>query len=184
MTIQTTKTSRTIAPMRAAVLALGLTIAGGVIAAAPASADPSGQHGQGGAHTNRYHAQACQQGGHEARVDAGTGRTFTNAGDCTSHTALGGTLGAADGQVTLSSSAPYSCPAPLVGACWGDVSGSGPSTSPLIVSEVGGGWSQRVSGGTYTGPANIPCSLGVKGSQFYAFVPGGGMSGNVTPPAC
>ena len=49
---------------------------------------------------------------------------------------------------------------------------------------LGGGWSQRVSGGTYTGPANIPCSVSVEGSQFYAFVIGGGASANVTPPAC
>lgn len=174
----------TIQTMRAAVLALGLAISGGVAAAAPASADPSGQHGQGGAHTNRYHAQACQQSGHEARVEAETGKTFTSAGDCTSHTALGGTLGAADGQVTLSSSPLYACPTPSIGACWGDVSASGPSSSFLLVAELGGGWSQRVSGGTYTGPANIPCSVSVKGSQFYAFVIGGGASANVTPPAC
>ncbi len=176
MTIQTT---------RAAVLALGLAIAGGVLAAAPASADPSGLHGQGGAHTNRYHAQACHQGGHEARVEAETGTTFTNAGDCTSHTALGGTLGAADGQPTLTSSPLYSCPAPSTDACWGDVSASIPSGSFLVVAEAGGAWSQRLSGaGSYTGPANIPCAVSGKGSQFYAIVPGTGTTTNVTPPAC
>ena len=177
-------TSRT---TRTGLLVAGLAIAGGVVAAAPASADPSGTHGQGGAHTNRYHAQACQQGGHQARVEAETGRAFTNAGDCTSHTALGGALGAADGQLTLSSSVLYPCPAPSTDACWGEVSApSIPDNSFVLVAKLGGGWQTSFPGtnGSYSGPANIPCAVSVAATQFYAFVPGVGSTGNVTPPAC
>ena len=39
---------------------------------------------------NSDNAHACQQGGHEHRFEAETGRPFKNAGDCTSHGALGG----------------------------------------------------------------------------------------------
>jgi hypothetical protein len=39
---------------------------------------------------NSDNAHACQQGGHETRFEAETGRPFKNAGDCTSHGAQGG----------------------------------------------------------------------------------------------
>ena len=101
---------------------LGVMVAVGVFAgvlgvAAPASAHP-GSHGRGGEHTNRYAAQGCQQGGHEARVEAETGRTFASAGDCTSHTALGGAMTAGPGSITLTATQPYGCQAPE-GRCWG-----------------------------------------------------------------
>ena len=97
-------------------------------------------------------------------------------------------LTAAEGQLTLSSSVLYPCPAPSSDACWGVVSApSIPDNSFVLVAKVGGGWQLTFppdADGSYSGPANIPCAVSGAGSQFYAFVPGGESTGNVTPPAC
>ena len=58
-----------------------LAVAVSVVAAGPAAAARGG---------NSDNAHACQQGGHENRFEAETGRPFKNAGDCVSHAALGG----------------------------------------------------------------------------------------------
>ncbi len=170
------------------VVAAGLVVAVGLCFPASASADPPGLGAQGGAHTNRYHAQACQQGGHDVRVDSATKNAFRNAGDCTSHTALGGTLGAAANQITLSSSALYPCAAPFTGACWGDLSMAIPSGDFALILATTSTFQLRINpdtNGDYTGPANIPCSESQTANvQFYAFAPGVGSSEYVTPPAC
>ena len=97
--------------------------------AAPASADP-GSHGRGGEHTNRYAAQGCKQGGYQVRVEAKTGRAFRTPGDCSSHTAKGGTATAAF-PVTINSTEPYSCPGPT-DQCWGTLTVSGLAAGTVI----------------------------------------------------
>jgi hypothetical protein len=106
--------------------------AGVVGIAAPASAQP-GDQGRGGEHTNRYAAQVCQHGGYLARVEAETGRAFTTGGDCSSHTAKGGTL---DYPVTINTTQQYDCPGG--GYCWGSltVTGLGPGTQIVLISQV------------------------------------------------
>jgi hypothetical protein len=151
-----------------------LGVLGGIVgAASPASAHP-GENGRGGEHTNRYDAQGCQQGGHEARVEAETGRTLRNAGDCSSHTALGGTLAAASGQVTLTASSPYACAAPE-GRCWGTLSVTGAPTGAeiqVISVTLGGAVSLPVHApdGSYSGPADIVCDDADPQEQFQAVV--------------
>lgn len=169
-----------------AVLVTGLAAVGGVVVASPASAEP-GHAGQGGTHTNRYQAQACQHGGYTDRVEAETGRPFANAGDCTSHTALNGSLGGTEGTVTLTSSPLYRCPAPSMDACWGYASvSSTPGGDLLIIAKSDGSWSRsaQLVSGTQVYNADIPCSVSGAGSQFYATVPAFGTSADVTPPAC
>jgi hypothetical protein len=174
--------------MRMGVIVVGLVVAVGLCFPASASADPPGLGAQGGAHTNRYHAQACQQGEHQVRVETATKNAFRNAGDCTSHTALGGTLGAAANQIILSSSPLYACAAPFTGACWGDLSMAIPTGDFALILATTSTFQLRINpdaNGDYNGPANIPCSeSNTQGIQFYAFAPGVGSSGNVTPPDC
>jgi hypothetical protein len=106
--------------------------AGVVGIAAPASAQP-GDQGRGGERTNRYAAQVCQHGGYLARVEAETGRAFTTSGDCSSHTAKGGTAGY---PVTINATQMYDCPGG--GNCWGSltVTGLGPGTQIVLISQV------------------------------------------------
>ena len=145
----------------------GLIVMAGVLAvvigvSTPASAHP-GSHGRGGEQTNRYDARGCQQGGHEARVEAETGRVFTNAGDCTSHTALGGTVTAATGQIYLNDSATYGCPT-MGDQCWGTLSVSGAPAGRAIEVVTTDGivvTSRAVVGadGSFNGNADIPCAF-------------------------
>jgi hypothetical protein len=165
-----------------------LAIALGAALAAPASANPSSGHGQGGAHSNRYTAQACSQGGHQTRVEAETGRAFRSPGDCTSHAALGGTLGAAAGQITFAGTPEYRCDAPQTGACWGNVSMSGvPSGSfALIIWRQTNQVQARIvpdANGNFNGNANVPCGLGDHTSTFYAFIVGGTSTTDI-PATC
>ena len=146
---------------------IGVVIAAGLLAgalgtAAPALANP-GSHGRGGEQTNRYNAQGCQQGGHQARVEAETGRTFTNSGNCTSHTARGGGLTAASGQITLTGSSQYACATPG-GQCWGilSVSGAPANATVQILYENGAAASLPVKTGptgSYDGVANAFCDV-------------------------
>ena len=149
---------------------------GGIVGAAtPASAHP-GDNGRGGEHTNRFDAQGCQQGGHEARVEAETGRPFRSAGDCTSHTALGGTLAAASGQVTLTASSPYACAAPE-GRCWGTLMVSGVAEGATIVVIVYPNGPEvspptTVMNGVTSYDANVVCGDDSPGGQYQAVVLG------------
>ena len=174
--------------VRIGLVVAGLVVAVGLCFPSSAMADPPGLGAQGGAHTNRYHAQACQQGGHETRVEHATKNAFRNAGDCTSHTALGGTLGAAANQLILSSSPLYPCAAPFTGACWGDLSMNIPSGDFALILSTTSTFQLRINpdaNGDYTGNANIPCSESQTANvQFYAFAPGVPSSENVTPPDC
>jgi hypothetical protein len=72
---------------------------------------------------NSDNAHACQQGGHESRFEAETGRAFNNAGDCASHAAQGGDT--AGLQIDNTSAYPCPPPAPRGDTCWGNVTGSG-----------------------------------------------------------
>jgi hypothetical protein len=62
-------------------VAVALAVAVSAVAAGPAVAARGG---------NSDNAHACQQGGHQNRFEAETGRPFKNAGDCVSHSAKGG----------------------------------------------------------------------------------------------
>ena len=67
--------------MRGVLVAGALAVAVSAVVAGPAVAARGG---------NSDSAHACQQGGHENRFEAETGRPFKNAGDCVSHAAKGG----------------------------------------------------------------------------------------------
>jgi len=67
--------------VRGVLVAVALALALSAVAAGPAVA------AKGGSSDN---AHACQQGGHQNRFEAETGRPFKNAGDCVSHAARGG----------------------------------------------------------------------------------------------
>ena len=67
--------------VRGVLVAGVVAVAVSVVAAGPAVAAKGG---------NSDNAHACQQGGHEKRFEAETGRPFKNAGDCVSHAAMGG----------------------------------------------------------------------------------------------
>jgi hypothetical protein len=92
------------------VVIAALAVAVSVVAAGPAAAAKGG---------NRDNAHACQQGGHENRFEAETGRPFKNAGDCASHGAQGGDTS----FLGLDNSGTYTCHQTLT--CWGTLSGSG-----------------------------------------------------------
>jgi hypothetical protein len=90
-----------------------LAVAVSVVAAGPAAAAKGG---------NRDNAHACQQGGHENRFEAETGRAFKNAGDCASHGAQGGDTS----SLGIDNSGTYPCRPPDQALnCWGTLSGSG-----------------------------------------------------------
>ena len=67
--------------VRDVLVAVALAVAVTAVAAGPAVAAKGG---------NSDNAHACQQGGHQNRFEAETGRPFKNAGDCVSHAAKGG----------------------------------------------------------------------------------------------
>ena len=95
---------------RGAVVIGALAAVVSVVAPGPAVAAKGG---------NSDNAHACQQGGHENRFEAETGRPFKNAGDCASHGAQGGDTS----FLGLDNSGTYSCHQVLT--CWGTLSGSG-----------------------------------------------------------
>jgi hypothetical protein len=75
----------------------------GVVAAGPAVAANGG---------NSDNAHACQQGGHQNRFEAETGKPFKNAGDCVSY----GAQGSLPSVLVLNPSPTYGCG---TGTCWG-----------------------------------------------------------------
>jgi hypothetical protein len=101
-----------------------LAVAVSVVAPGPAVAAKGG---------NSDNAHACQQGGHENRFEAETGRPFKNAGDCASH----GAKGDATASLQLATGI-YPCDA---GECWGTVSGSGlePRADWTVTNQRGSG---------------------------------------------
>ena len=111
--------------LRGVVVIGALTAVVSVVAAGPAAAAKGG---------NSDNAHACQQGGHEHRFEAETGRPFKNAGDCTSHGALGG----ASSLLVLTNPS-YPCQMNPMATCWGAISGSG--------LDAGTQWMAFVSGG-------------------------------------
>ena len=110
---------------RFGVMVMAGLLVGIVGVAAPASAQP-GSHGRGGEHTNRYEAQRCQHSGYQVRVEAETGRAFRNSGDCSSHTAKGGTTGF---PVTINPIGPYTCGN---SQCWGTLTVTGLAAGTVI----------------------------------------------------
>ena len=98
-----------------------VAVAVSVVAAGPALAAKGG---------NNDNAHACQQGGHESRFEAETGRPFKNAGDCASHGAQGGDTS----FVGIDNSGSYPCTNSSL-TCWGTLSGSGlkPNTQWFVV---------------------------------------------------
>ena len=99
--------------LKCVVIAVALAVAVALVGAGAAAGAKGG---------NNDNAHACQQGGHESRFEAETGRLFKNAGDCASHAARGGALTPL--QITTS---PYACPdgGPTPALCFGIISGSG-----------------------------------------------------------
>jgi hypothetical protein len=96
--------------LRCVLIAMAVAVVVCVVAAGPAVAAKGG---------NRDNAHACQQGGHENRFEAETGRPFKNAGDCASHGAQGGDTS----FLGIDNSGTYTCHQALT--CWGTLSGSG-----------------------------------------------------------
>jgi hypothetical protein len=80
-----------------------LAVVVGVVAAGPAGAANGG---------NSDNAHACQQGGHQNRFEAETGKPFKNAGDCVSY----GAQGSLPSVLVLNPSPTYGCG---TGTCWG-----------------------------------------------------------------
>jgi hypothetical protein len=99
--------------LRCVVVIGALAVVVSVVVAGPAAGAKGG---------NNDNAHACQQGGHEGRFEAETGRPFKNAGDCASHGAQGG----ATAGLQIDNTGTYSCPPPNSNlTCWGRVTGSG-----------------------------------------------------------
>jgi hypothetical protein len=86
-------------------VAVTLAVAVSAVAAGPAVAAKGG---------NNDNAHACQQGGHENRFEAETGRPFKNAGDCASHGAKGGAASA-----LFLTNPSYPCQSNPMATCWG-----------------------------------------------------------------
>jgi hypothetical protein len=129
-----------------------LAVVVSVVAAGPAAAAKGG---------NSDTARACQQGGHENRFEAETGNPFKNAGDCTSHGALGGALVSL--QLTTDQ---YSCGSGCT--YWGyvNITGLSPHESWFIVNNGGQGYlvvqGDADGNGNVNGfQANLPCATGV-----------------------
>src|SRR5688500_3059925 len=93
------------------VLVVGaMALAASTVVSGPAVAVKGGNSGN---------AHACQQGGHKSMFESETGNPFKNAGDCISHSALGGTAS----SLQFLTVPTYPCSA-STGTCWGIVSGS------------------------------------------------------------
>jgi hypothetical protein len=88
-----------------------LAVVVSVVAAGSAAAAKGG---------NSENAHACQQGGHENRFEAETGKPFKNAGACARHRAQGG----ATSSLQILTVPTYPC-SDSPGTCWGIISGSG-----------------------------------------------------------
>ncbi len=128
-----------------------LAAAVSVVAAGPAAAAKGG---------NSDNARACQQGAHKNRFEAETGNPFKNAGDCTSHGALGGE------SYSLQFLTVPTYPCPHTGTCWGVVSGSNLIPRTLwAVLEVTSGFPASqgniaLDGSLPTTSANLRCGRG------------------------
>ena len=111
--------------LRGVVVIGALTAVVSVVAAGPAVAAKGG---------NSDNAHACQQGGHENRFEAETGRPFKNAGDCASHGAKGG----ASSSLVLTNPS-YPCQPNSTATCWGALAGTGLDPSLRWMVFVSGG---------------------------------------------
>jgi hypothetical protein len=89
-----------------------LVVIGAVAAVVSALAAGPAVAAKGG---NSDNAHACQQGGHENRFEAETGRPFNNAGDCASH----GAQGLPPAILAFGILGPYACGPSGPGVCWG-----------------------------------------------------------------
>ena len=92
-------------------VAAGVAVAVSVVAAGPAAAAKGG---------NSETAHACQQGGHEHRLDGATHRPFKNAGDCVNNGAKG-----EDSEYLFIDPSSYGCLPPMTGVCWGTLDANG-----------------------------------------------------------
>jgi len=127
------------------------------VAASTVMAGPAGA-AKGG---DSEKAHACQQGGHENRFEAETGRPFKNAGDCGSHGAQGG-VAAALPLETRTDPCPDSDK-----LCWGVFSASGLSAGALWFVEplnVTANGSADQNGNVEPTALNVPC--GTVGSDL------------------
>jgi hypothetical protein len=113
-----------------------------VVAAGPAVAAKGG---------NSDNAHACQQGGHQNRFEAETGRPFRNAGDCASHGAKGGIT-----TFLIIDPSSYPCTDSTSGAtCWGAISAAG------LFKNIG--WAVLASGGTQPARSGVADAVGAVG---------------------
>ena len=142
--------------LRCLVVPGALALAASVVAAGPAAAAKGG---------NSDNAHACQQGGHENRFEAETGRPFQTPGDCASHAARGGAISALE----ITNTPTYPCPPPG-GTCWGTFTGSGLAVgSQWIVHNLSTG--EEVNGnvdtsGSASAKLNVPCGVTVSPITF------------------
>jgi hypothetical protein len=134
--------------VRGVLVAGALAVAVSVVVAGPAVAAKGG---------NSDTAHACQQGGHENRFEAETGRPFKNAGDCVSHAAKGGD----DAQLFIDPVFASDC-----NNCWGVLEGD---VSPnarwqVFFSPMGTtnpfAWGRADNTGTVIVNLDLPCGQG------------------------
>ena len=147
-----------------------------VVAAGPAAAAKGG---------NSETAHACQQGGHEHRLDGETHKPFKNAGDCVNNGAKG-----EDSEYLFIDPSSYDCLPPMTGVCWGtlDANGRRPGNSGRCFSPRTG---RRPTGPPRLGraprttaeigvPLNLPCGQG--STNAYAIAPEDNISDTPAPP--
>jgi hypothetical protein len=130
-----------------------LAVAVSVVVAGPAVAAKGG---------NSDTAHACQQGGHENRFEAETGRPFKNAGDCVSHVAKGGE----DAQLFIDPVFTLDDACNVRAGCWGVLEGdvSDNARWQVFFSPMGTTnpftWGTADNSGTVIVNLNLPCGQG------------------------
>jgi hypothetical protein len=154
--------------LRCLVVIGALTVAVSVVAAGPAAAAKGG---------NSENAHVCQQGGSGGLAEAETGNPFKNAGDCTSHGALGGS--SVSLQLTTDE---YSCGTGCT--MWGyvNITGLGPEEDWFIINNGGmepPGYLVAIgkadgNGNVTNFQANLPCLTGLGPFQLSSTAPGDG----------
>jgi hypothetical protein len=147
--------------LRGSVVIGALAVAVGAVAAGPAFAAKGG---------NSDNAHACQQGGHENRFEAETGRPFKNAGDCVSHGAQGGTSGS-----LVIDPGTYACGGSATGTCWGTVSGSELLGPWFVVDDNGDTVASGEANGTLSQNLELECAAvpGISSVQAFAHTSAG-----------
>ena len=162
-------------------LAATVAVAVSVMAAGPALGAKGG---------NSETAHACQQGGHEHRLDAATHRPFKNAGDCVNNGAKG-----EDSEYVYIDNTSYPCQSPMTGECWGTLDGNGlsageqwqvffpadgPPPDPRTPAFRSG---TAVSSENFAVFLNLPCGQG--STSAYAIAPADNISDTApSPPGC